>query len=137
MDSKALPDVKSQTQQWTQELVEDIAHDLIEDVWQNDRGSLLSCTETSWSWSGTAEVRMKNKIDLVPVLEDLGQAWKTGPGRTSSLEKTGMGNPRLVVTTPSGTTIIVDARADGRRVHLSSYSECFSDLGDYTGGPFY
>jgi hypothetical protein len=137
VDSKALPDVKSQTQRWTQELVEGIAPELIEDVWQNDRGSLLSCTETSWSWSGAAEVRMKNEIDLMPVLENLGQAWKTEPGRTSSLEKTGMGNPRLVVTTPSGTTIIVDARADGRRVHLSSYSECFSDLGDYTGGPSY
>jgi hypothetical protein len=134
---KDLSEVKADVLAWTSSLVATVPPGVVESSWQNDEGSLLSCSETSWTWSSAAEITMTDEQDLVPYLKVMADSWSTEDGYSASFEKTGLGNPRLMLVEPGGGSISVDARGDRRRLAFTSFSACVTDLADYKGGPSY
>jgi len=134
---KDLAEVKAEILAWTSSLVATVPPGVVESSWQNDEGSLLSCSETSWTWSSAAEISMTDEQDLVPYLQVMADSWSTEDGYSASFEKTGLGNPRLMLVEPGGGSISVDARGDRRRLAFTSFSACVTDLADYKGGPSY
>jgi len=133
MDAQDLAEVKAQMQEWTAALVRTVPADLVDDVWQNDQGTLLSCRGDAWTWSGAAQVKMTEEQDLVPYLETMAESWSDDEGFSSSFEKTGLGHPRLELLAPGGASVTVDARGDRRRLVFTTFSVCVSDLADYHG----
>lgn len=134
---KDLSEVKADVLGWTSSLVATVPPGVVESSWQNDEGSLVSCSESSWSWSSAAEITMTDEQDLVPYLQVMADSWSTEDGYSASFEKTGLGNPRLMLVEPGGGSISVDARGDRRRLAFTSFSACVTDLADYKGGPSY
>lgn len=132
-----LAQAKQQTLSWTSTLVAAVPEEAVARSWQHDEGVLLSCADDAFQWSSAAEVTLKTEQDLVPLLERMSDVWVRETGQSISFEKTGRGNPRLVVSGPNGALIIIDAREDRRRLALSSFSTCVTDLADYDGGYSY
>lgn len=137
MIDQDLAEAKAQVLAWTSSLVATVPEDVIRTTWQNDEGSLLSCSESTYSWSSAAEIELLEEQELVPYLEVMAASWSTADGYSRAFEKTGLGHPRLLLTGPGGASISVDARGDRRRLVFTSFSACVADLADYRGGSSY
>ncbi|GAB2969539.1 hypothetical protein [Frigoribacterium salinisoli] len=137
MPTVDLAEAKQQTLGWTSMLMGAVPTELVAESWQHDDGVLMSCSEDSYQWSSAAEVTLDAEQDLVPMLERMAATWSDDDGFRTSFEKTGRGNPRLVVSGPGHAAIIIDARDDRRRLAISSFSTCVTDLADYDGGNTY
>ena len=132
-----LAEAKTQTLAWTSTLLQAVPADDVEDSWSHEEGTLMSCSSGAFQWASAAEITMKDEQDLTPLLERMASAWTDETGLTASFERTGRGNARLVLTGPGSAIIAVDAREDRRRLALSSFSSCVTDLADYDGGYSY
>jgi hypothetical protein len=135
--SMDLAQAKQQTLTWTSTLVAAVPQDGVAASWQHEEGVLLSCARDAFQWAGAAEITLKDEQDLMPLLEMMSAAWIARTRLPSSLEKSGSGGPRLVVSGPDGASIIIDGYDDGRTIALSSFSPCVTDLADYDGGYSY
>jgi len=133
MTSQDLAEAKAQMMAWTSALVNTVPADVVDEVWQNDHGALMSCRGDTWTWSGAAQVTLRDEQDLVPFLETMADSWSDRDGFSKSFEKTGLGYPRLELLGPGDASVTVDARGDGRRLVFTTFSACVSDLADYHG----
>ena len=133
MTSQDLAEAKAQMMAWTSSLVDTVPADVVDDAWQNDHGALMSCRGGTWTWSGAAQVTLRDEQDLVPFLKVMSDSWSDDDGFSKSFEKTGLGYPRLELLGPGDASVTVDARGDGRRLVFTTFSACVSDLADYHG----
>ena len=132
-----LAQAKAQTLAWTAVLMDAVPVDDVDESWSHEEGVLMSCSSDSFQWASAAEITMKDEQDLTLRLKAMASAWTEATDLPAAFEKTGRGNPRLVVTGPGSAIIAIDAREDRRRLALSSFSSCVTDLADYDGGYSY
>jgi hypothetical protein len=132
-----LSEAKVITQATELDVAQIIPAPLVRTVEQNDKGSLLSCSDGGSHWAGHVELTFVDQLDAVPILEAGASEWNAREGWGAEVDETADGAPRFTITGPGSSVYLMSLSLDGRSAHISSMSPCVEVMPGEVSGPWY
>ncbi|MGR4010486.1 hypothetical protein [Leucobacter sp. 1207-22] len=130
-------EAKTATQEMELEIVDLIPAELVINVDQHTKGVLLSCDNTSHSWTGATTVTLTPGTDIESIVKDI-EAHYREAGTEISVDRDVDGNYRIQLLPPvPGENYIIAKDVEDDHLRIASGSECFTlPEGVYPGGEF-
>ncbi|MCL2794312.1 MAG: hypothetical protein FWD85_03280 [Microbacteriaceae bacterium] len=98
----------------------------VANISQQKTGTLLSCSDSTWQWTGDTTVTMKTPSDPKFVLDDLEKHWSGQDGFNAKLTTSQSdGRSELLIGRGATETYIVAPTNDHSGFDISSFSDCF------------
>lgn len=91
---------------------------------QKPDGVLLSCSDSTYQWTGRTALQLDGSRDRREVLYDVGSAFSEEDGFSAALRE-GSTTPLMVVSGPDGLSFVADVD-DADLLTVVSASRCFS-----------
>jgi len=91
---------------------------------QKPDGVLLSCSDSTYQWTGRTALQLDGSRDRREVLYDVGSAFSEEDGFSAALRE-GSTTPLMVVSGPEGLSFVADVD-DAGLLTVVSASRCFS-----------